>query len=75
MMNGSPPIESFSAVEKKFTYVGYAVIVLVTAPPSNTTQLIPARSIVIAAASPHGPAPTMATSTVSSALSAITRPR
>ena len=57
------------------TLLPVTTFVLVTEPPSNTTQLIPARSVVIAAASPHGPAPTMATSTLSSTFTAITRPR
>jgi hypothetical protein len=64
-MNGRPPIDSFSAVEKNVAYVGYCVTVLHTGPLSSTATERPARIALIAAARPHGPAPTTATSTTS----------
>ena len=63
MTNGIPPNESFGAVEKKVAYVGYCAIVLTTQSASKIAVLSPARSHEIAAARPHGPAPTIATST------------
>src|SRR5258705_6556460 len=62
MTNGSPPIDSFSAVEKNLPYVGYGAIVLTTTPLSITCARNPARCAETAAASPHGPPPTITTS-------------
>ncbi len=59
MTNGSSPIASFSAVEKNRTYAGYAAIVLTATCDSITSGLSPALCAEIAAARPHGPAPTM----------------
>src|SRR5688500_16726502 len=58
-MKGTPPSDSFSAVEKKVTYVGYWAIVLQMTCASRTSGLSPARCALIAAASPHGPPPTI----------------
>jgi len=62
MTKGNPPIDSFSAVEKNLTYVGYAAIVLTTTPLSITSARNPARCAETATASPHGPPPTITTS-------------
>src|SRR3954464_13147093 len=59
MTNGRPPIESFSAVEKKRAYVGYAAIELTTTSPSITNGRSFARRAVTAVASPQGPPPTI----------------
>src|SRR5689334_13634219 len=59
MTNGSPPIVSFSAVEKNLTYVGYAAMVLTTTLLSMTSGRSPARCAETAAARPHGPPPTI----------------
>src|SRR4051812_37971080 len=61
-MNGTPPSDSFSAVEKNCTYVGYCAMVLQMTCASRTRGTSPARCALIAAASPHGPPPTIRTS-------------
>src|SRR4051812_42447020 len=58
MMNGRPPSESFSAVEKKVAYVGYCAMLATTTLDSRTSTLNPARIAEMAQARPHGPAPT-----------------
>src|SRR5688572_23408455 len=57
-----PPISMRSAVEKNVRYVGYPAIDDTTHDASMTIARHPARSIAMAAARPHGPAPTMTTS-------------
>src|SRR4051812_23208194 len=64
MMNGTSPSESFSAVEKNVAYVGYWAMLATTTLASSTSTDKPARIAEIAAASPHGPAPTIRRSTV-----------
>src|SRR5687768_10136081 len=51
-----------SAVEKNVKYVGYPAIDDTTHDASTMTARQPARSMAIAAARPHGPAPTTTTS-------------
>src|ERR1700753_1634723 len=63
-MNGSPPRPSFSAVEKKCTYVGYCVIVLTTECASRICVDNPARCAEIDVARPHGPPPPIRTSSI-----------
>src|SRR3954468_18907406 len=59
MMNGSPPSESFSAVEKNVAYVGYSLMLATTTFDSSTSTLRPARMAEMAQARPQGPAPTI----------------
>src|SRR5688572_16978351 len=65
MMNGSPPSDSFSAVEKNVAYVGYCAMLATTTLDSSTSTVSPARIAEIAQARPHGPAPTIRRSSAS----------
>src|SRR6185295_16923253 len=64
MMNGSPPSDSFSAVEKNVAYVGYWEMLATTTLDSTTSTLNPACIAEMAQARPHGPAPTIRRSVV-----------
>src|SRR4051812_45058106 len=71
MTKGSPPMVSFSAVEKNLTYVGYASIALTATWLSTTRGFTAAGWAKTAAARPPGSPPTITRSASLSIVSAI----